>query len=83
MNGMNDSRPANLENVFRGTFHVKKRDLPAKSGTAGRAHIEIFFTSIHPTEINFVPKYTVARRFGRGRVGLPFGIFARNRTEFP
>ena len=26
-------RPANLENVFRGTFRVKKRDLPAKSGT--------------------------------------------------
>ena len=36
-------RPANLENVFRGTFRVKKRDLPAKSGTVGRAHIEIFF----------------------------------------
>ena len=35
-------RPANLENVFRGTFRVKKRDLPAKSGTVGRAHIEIF-----------------------------------------
>ena len=34
-------RPANLENVFRGTFRVKKRDLPAKSGTVGRAHIEI------------------------------------------
>ena len=25
------SRPANLENVFRGTFRVKKRDLPAKN----------------------------------------------------
>ena len=36
-------RPANRENVFRGTFRVKKRDLPAKSGTVGRAHIEIFF----------------------------------------
>ena len=36
-------RPANLENVFRGTFRVKKRDLPAKSGTVGRAHIEIFY----------------------------------------
>ena len=36
------NRPANLENVFRGTFRVKKkRDLPAKSGTVGRAHIEI------------------------------------------
>ena len=35
-------RPANLENVFRGTFRVKRRDLPAKSGTVGRAHIEIF-----------------------------------------
>ena len=35
-------RPANLENVFRGTFRVKKRDLPAKRGTVGRAHIEIF-----------------------------------------
>ena len=35
-------RPANLENVFTGTFRVKKRDLPAKSGTVGRAHIEIF-----------------------------------------
>ena len=33
-------RPANLENVFRGIFRVKKRDLPAKSGTVGRAHIE-------------------------------------------
>ena len=33
---------ADLENVFRGTFRVKKRDLPAKSGTVGRAHIEIF-----------------------------------------
>ena len=32
-----NSRPANLENVFRGTFRVKKRDLPAKSGTVGRA----------------------------------------------
>ena len=41
------SRPANLENVFRGTFRVKKRDLPAKSGTVGRAHIEIFFRSIY------------------------------------
>ena len=51
---------------FRGTFRVKKRDLPAKSGTGGRAHIEIvFFRSIQPTEINCVPKYTVARRFGR------------------
>ena len=48
-------RPANLENVFRGTFRVKKRDLPAKSGTVGRAHIEI----LQPTEINCVPKYTV------------------------
>ena len=36
------SRPANLENVFRGTFRVKKRDLPAKIGTVGRAYIEIF-----------------------------------------
>ena len=27
-------------------FRVKKRDLPAKSGTVGRAHIEIFFRSI-------------------------------------
>ena len=61
-------RPANLENVFRGTFRVKKRDLPAKSGTVGRAHIDIFFRSIQPTEINCVPKYTVARRFGRGTV---------------
>ena len=63
-------RPANLDNVFRGTFRVKKRDLPAKSGTADRAHIEIFFRSrpIEPTEINCVPKYTVARRFGRGPV---------------
>ena len=34
-------RPANLENVFRGTFRVKKRDLTAKSGTVGRAHIVI------------------------------------------
>ena len=61
-------RLANLENVFRGTFRVKKRDLPAKSGTVGRAYIEIFFISIQPTEINCVPKYTVARRFGRGTV---------------
>ena len=53
---------------FRGKFRVKKRDLPAKSGTVGRAHIEIFFRSIQPTEINCVPKYTVARRFGRGTV---------------
>ena len=53
---------------FRGTFRVKKRDLPAKSGTVGKAHIEIFFRSIRPTEINCVPKYTVARRFGRGTV---------------
>ena len=30
---------------FRGTFRVKKRDLPAKSGTVGRAHSEIFFRS--------------------------------------
>ena len=63
-----DVRPANLDNVFRGTFPVKKRDLPAKSGTVGRAHIEIFLRSIQPTEINCVPKYTVARRFGRGTV---------------
>ena len=62
-------RPANPENVFRGTFRVKKRDLPAKSGTVGRAHIEIFLeVGIQPTEINCVPKYTVARRFGRGTV---------------
>ena len=53
---------------FRWTFRVNKRDLPAKSGTVGRAHIEIFFRSIQPTEINCVPKYTVARRFGRGTV---------------
>ena len=39
-------RPANLENVFRGTFRVKKRDLPAKSGTVGRAHNELFFRSV-------------------------------------
>ena len=65
----NNNRPANLENVFRGTFRVKKRDLPAKSGTVGRVHTEIFFRSIQPTEINnCVPKYTVARRFGRGIV---------------
>ena len=70
-------RPANLENVFRGTFRVKKRDLPAKSGMVGRTHIEIFFRS---TEINCVPKYTVAQRFGRGTVWC---IVARNRTEFP
>ena len=63
-----DVIPANLENVFRGTFRVKKRDLPAKSGTVGRAHIEIFFRSMQPTEINFVPKYTVAQGFGRGTV---------------
>ena len=61
-------RTANLGNVFRGTFRVKKRYLPAKSGTVGRAHIEIFFRSIQPTEINCVPKYIVARRFGRGTV---------------
>ena len=29
------------EECFRGTFRVKKRDLPAKSGTVGRAQIEI------------------------------------------
>ena len=64
-----DCRPANLENVFRGTFRVKKRDLSAKSGTVGRAHVEIFLEvgPIQPTEINCVPKYIVARRFGRGR----------------
>ena len=53
-------RPANLENVFRGTFRVKKRELPAKSGTVGRAHIEIFLevgpVGLQPTEINYVPK---------------------------
>ena len=68
-------RPANLENVFRWTYRVKKRDLPAKSRTVGRAHIEIFLEvgpSIQPTEINCVPKYTVARRFGRGRYRLVF-----------
>ena len=61
-------RPTNLENVFRATFRVKKRDLPAKSGTVGRAHIEIFLQvgPIQPTEINCVPKYTVA--------AVPFGI---------
>ena len=59
-------RPANLENVFR--LEVKKWDLPAKCGTVGRAHIEILFRSIEPTEINCVPKYTVAQRFGRGTV---------------
>ena len=65
-------RPANLENIFRGTFRVKKRDLPAKSGTVGRAHIQIFLEvgpiGLQPPEINCVPKYTVARRFGRGTV---------------
>ena len=65
-------------NLFRETFRVKKRDLPAKSGTVGRAHIEIFLEvgPIHPTEINCVPKYTVARRFGRGthrHLGLASG----------
>ena len=29
--------------------------------------MRFFFRSIQPTEINCVPKYTVARRFGRGR----------------
>ena len=47
-------RPANLENVFRGTFRVKKRDLPAKSGTVGRAHIEMFLE---------VGAYTAYRKF--------------------
>ena len=65
---MDFSRSANLDNVFRGTFRVKKRDLPEKSGTVGSAHIEIFLRSIQPTDINCVPKYTVARRFGRGTV---------------
>ena len=51
---------------FRGIFRVKKRDLPAESGTVGRAHIEIFLeVGLYR---NCVPKYTVARRFGRGMV---------------
>ena len=41
-------RPANLENVFRGTFRVKKWELPEKSGTVGRAHIEIFLEVYSP-----------------------------------
>ena len=44
--------------------------MPAKSGTVGRAHIQIFLEvgPIQPPEINCVPKYTVAQRFGRGTV---------------
>ena len=48
----------------------KKAGLAAKSGTVGRAHIEIFLEvgPKQPTEINCVPKYTVEQRFGRGTV---------------
>ena len=63
------SRPANLENVFRGTFRVKKRDLPAKSGTVGRAHIEIFLEVYSlQKSIAFQNTLYTARRFGRGTV---------------
>ena len=59
-------RPANLENVFRGTFRVKKRDLPAKSGTVGRAHIEIFFK-----------KYTAYRNQLRSKIHCSTAIRPR------
>ena len=64
------SRPANLENVFRGTFRVKNRDLPEKKrdGWQGPHLYFLEVGPIQPTEINCVPKYTVARRFGRGTV---------------
>ena len=58
-------RPANLENVFRGTFRVKKAGLAGKKRDGW--HWD-FFRSIQPTEINCVPIYTVARRFGRGTI---------------
>ena len=58
-------RPANLENVFRGTFGVKKRDLPAKSGTVGRANIEIF---LEVYSLQKLIAFQNARRFGRGTV---------------
>ena len=53
-------RPANLENVFRGTFRVKKRDLPAKSETVGRATLRFFLEvySLQKSIIFCVPKYT-------------------------
>ena len=72
-------RPANLENVFRGTFRVKKRDLPAKSGTVGRAHIDIFL------EVYSLPKSVAFQNtlYHGDSAAVLFGIFARNRTEFP
>ena len=64
-------RPVNLENVFRGTFRVKTRDLPAKSGTVGRAHIEIFFK-----------KYTAYTNQLRSKVHCSTAIRPRYRLVF-
>ena len=72
-------RPANLENVFRGTFRVKKRDLPAKSGTVGRAHIEIFL-KVYSLQKSIAFQNTL---WHGDSAAVPFGIFARNETEFP
>ena len=65
---------------LEGHFALKKRDLPAKSGTVGRAHIEIFLE---------VGPYTAYRNQLRSKIkhgdsaAVTFGIFAKNRTEFP
>ena len=54
--------------VFRGTFRVKKSGTcRQKAGRLAGPTLR-FSRSIQPTEINCVPKYTVARRFGRGTV---------------
>ena len=69
-----NSRPANLENVFRGTFRVKKRDLPAKSGTVGKAHLEIFRSRAY--------MFTAYRDQLRSRINCSTAIRPRYRLVF-
>ena len=64
---------------FRGTFRVKKRDLLAKSGTVGRAHIEIFL-EVYSLHKSIAFQNTLLHG---DSAAVPFGIFAINRTEFP
>ena len=71
-------RPANLENVFRGTFRVKKRDLPAKSGTVGRAHVDIFL-EVYSVQKSIAFQNTL--HHGDSAV-VPFGILRQIERNF-
>ena len=54
--------------LLEGHFARKKSGTcRQKAGRLAGPTLRFFFRSIQPTEINCVPKYTVARRFGCGR----------------